>query len=480
MSNENIIQHVRTEMAKRLELRREAQNTIDHVREVCLEHSRNPSPNEAAAVTRAKAQRDKLDGEITQQRERIAELSEQDERAAEAEANLRKMNPGFFKRGGEELHPATTSPQGGASAFYRAELDRSGQRSFFTDLFDAEVRHDAGARSRIDAFQNEARAVGTPGAGGLVIPNYLIDQIAYVIRAGRPFANSVEHQEMPETGVSIVIPAGTTGTTVASQATENSAVSDTDAAWAPITIPIVTIAGQADLSRQLLERGAGIDQIVSQDLALAYAAELDRQTLSGSGASGQMLGVLNTAGTAQATAFTAAVTVQTFWQKIAGAIAAVSANRQLPPTHIAMHPRRLAWLLAQVDSQGRPLVTPTAGGYNTMGAAPDYTAGADAGDTAPGMSFAGLTVVSDTNIPTAVGTGPEDVVIVYRAADLLLWEHGNGVPTGVRYDQTLAGQLTSKVVLYGYGAFTAQRYPQAVAKVGGNAAAGFGLVAPTF
>lgn len=477
MSNQNITAGVRRSLAERLQLRNEQQEIIDHIREVCLSHDRDPSDNEALRVVAAREKRTALDREIAQCRTRISELDGQDQRAQEAETNLRRMDPGYFEHGDQErsYQAAHTSPQGGASAIYRRELDATGTRSYFLDLYDSEVRHDAGARARLDTFQAESRAVGTGAGGGLVIPNYLTDLIAPVIRAGRPFASSCQHEELPDAGVSITIPQGTVGTTTASQVTENSAVSDTDAAWQPLTVPIVTIAGQADLSRQLLERAPGVDQVVTSDLALSYAAELDRQTLSGSGASGQMLGVLNTAGAAQATAFTAAVNVQTFWQKIAGAIAAVSAARQLPPTHIAMSPRRLAWLLGQVDSQGRPLVVPGTTNVNGMGNAPTFGT-----DGATGMVFAGLEVVQDSNIPTSVGSGPEDVVIVYRAADLLLWEHGDGTPTGVRYDQTLAGQLTSKIVLYGYVAFTANRYPQAVAKVGGNSAAGFGLISPVW
>ena len=68
-----------------------------------------------------------------------------------------------------------------------------------------------------------------------------------------------------------------------------------------------------------------------------------------------------------------------------------------------------------------------------------------------------------------------------RREDLLLWEDGDGMPRELRFEQTLGNQLTTKLVVYGYAAFTAGRYPTAVGVVGGNAGtAGFGLVAPTF
>jgi HK97 family phage major capsid protein len=101
---------------------------------------------------------------------------------------------------------------------------------------------------------------------------------------------------LPDQGMTLIIPRGTTGAAVASQATENSALQNTDEVWGNLTVPVATIGGQQDVSRQSLERGTpGIDQLVYMDLAGAYHAELDRQVIAGSGASGQMLGMLNTA-----------------------------------------------------------------------------------------------------------------------------------------------------------------------------------------
>ncbi|OJV23341.1 MAG: hypothetical protein BGO26_10260 [Actinobacteria bacterium 69-20] len=93
----------------------------------------------------------------------------------------------------------------------------------------------------------------------------------------------------------------------------------------------------------------------------------------------------------------------------------------------------------------------------------------------------GLPVITDANIPTNVGTQSEDQVLVLDTAHPLLWEDGSGIPTQFRLEQTLGGQLTVKLVVYSYIAFTAGRYPGAVGVVGGkDATAGQGLIAPTF
>jgi hypothetical protein len=101
----------------------------------------------------------------------------------------------------------------------------------------------------------------------------------------------------------------------------------------------------------------------------------------------------------------------------------------------------------------------------------------------PVGQFQGLPVITDASFPTSVGTGPEDQTIVLRREDSILWEDtaNAGLPKQLRFEQTLGGQLTVKLVAYNYAAFTAGRYPTSVGVVGGNAgSAGFGTVAPTF
>jgi len=363
------------------------------------------------------------------------------------------------------------------------------ERSFFGDMYGAE-NGDYAARERLSTHRREAdvegatngfakRAGTTGGFAGLVPPQYLIDEAALVARAGRPTANIVRHLPLPDNGMSLIIPKGSTGVTEAIQATENSSVSNTDEVWANVTVPVVTIAGQQDVSRQSLERAVGIDSLIYTDLAAAYNVTLDLQVLSGTGSSGQMLGILQTSGINQATAFGAAATVATFYSKQAGQINAVETSRFMAPDVIIMHPRRWNWLISQTDSSNRPLVVPVLGGPNNAVGVSE--APIDTPSSSAVGYIQGLPVVTDANIPTAVGTASEDQVIVARWEDLLLWENGDGAPFQLRFEQTLGNQLTVKLVAYNYAAFTAARFPTAVGVVGGNASAGGnGLGAPTF
>ena len=420
------------------------------------------------------------DVEVTALETAVSELR------AEADAEKRSADAAAVITPTDVRKP-TPATVGAEARTYTMGTAREQGLSFFRDMFAAEHNGDFDARARLERHRTEAsvegeiskRATTTSSYAGLIPPVYLTEQAALIARAGRPTANIVQKFALPDTGQSVIIPRGTTGVSTAIQATQNSAVSNTDQVWADLTVPVVTIAGQQDVSRQSLERGDNVDQIVFNDLAAAYAVALDQQVLSGTGSSGQMLGITLTGSVGQSTAFVAAATVATFYTKLAGSVNNVQTNRFLAPNVIIMHPRRWNWLLSQTDSSLRPLVVPNSSGpFNAVGtydeAMIDTTASQAVG------YILGLPVITDASVPTAVGSGPEDLVIVARKEDLYLWENGGGAPFQLRFEQTTGGSLTTKLVAYNYAAFTAGRYPSATSLVGGNSAVGFGLIAPTF
>ena len=340
--------------------------------------------------------------------------------------------------------------------------------SFFRDVFASQHRHDPAAQARIARhtaeMEVEYRDAGTGAFAGLVVPQYLTGLAADLARAGRPTANVCNRLPLPSAGMTINVSRVTTGSSTAIQATENSAVSETDLDDTLLTVNVRTVAGQQDVSRQALERGTGIDALIMGDLAASYAATLDSGIISGAGTSGTHLGILNTTGINSVTYTAATATIAGLWPKIIKAIGDVNENRYLPADVVIMHPRRLAWIQAQVDGNSRPIFVPTANmPQNAMGI------GEVAGYGAVVGQIAGVDVVTDANIPTNLGSGTdEDRIIVARRADLILWEQGDGAPQLLRMDQTIGGSLTVKVVTYGYTGFTAGRYPTAVSVIAGT------------
>lgn len=357
-----------------------------------------------------------------------------------------------------------------------------GSPSFFSDAYRFRTFADPESRERLErhgrhvAAQLRAaglqfRDVGTSAFAGLTVPQYLIDLYAPMARAGSPTINILRKEPLPASGMVISISRATTGTAVAAQATENAAVQETNFDDTKLDVDVRTYAGQQDVSRQALERSEMVDAVIFGDLISDYWTKLDDAVLNADGTSGTHLGFRST-GSIIAKAYTdASPTVAEFYSAMADAIQQVNSNRYAPASAIVMHPRRWGWLTAAGDTAGRPIVLARdAGPQNPLAIGEAAAYGNFVG------TLHGLPVVTDANLPTNLGAGTnEDLVLILRTADHILWWEGDGSPRQLRFEETLGGNLTVKLVVYGYTAFTAGRYPKAVATVGGT-----GLVTPTF
>lgn len=364
------------------------------------------------------------------------------------------------------------TPVGGATVVSEPSTYRAGgANSYFRDLAMATVRNDRDAVDRLVRNSKEARALSTTdgGAGDFVPPVYLVDQYIKLARAGRVVADAVSKSNLPAGTDSINLPKIQTGSAVGIQATQGSGINNVDATTSTVTAPVVTLAGGQTVSLQLLEQSPiNMDEVILQDLAADYATKLDAQVIYGTGANGQMKGILTASGINSVTFTATTPTAAGLYSKVADAVQRIHSSRFLPATHIFMTPRRWAFLLASADSTGRPLVVPNANGpFNAQGTFGDIAAESFVG------TMAGVPVFVDANIGTTYGAGTnEDRIIVARAADAVLFE---GTPKAEVLPQTYGQNLQVLVRMYNYAAFTAERYAQSFSVIGGT-----GLVAPTF
>ena len=348
--------------------------------------------------------------------------------------------------------------------------DNQNDVSFVKDFIDSVVSKDVAASERIQRHQQEmvlTRDGTTSNYAGLVVPQYLTDLAAPLARAGRPFADQCRNHPLPDSGMTLNISRVTTGSSAAVQAAENDAVSETDIDDTLLTSNISTVASGQQLSRQAMERGTGIDALVTGDMASAMSTTLDNQLINGSGSSGQLLGISQVTGINAVTYTDASPTVAEFYPKLLDAIQQINSNIYRAPDLIVMHPRRLAGVQAGVDGNSRPLVLPqTNVPQNAMGTGP----AAGYGNT--GSQIAGIPIVTDANIRTDLGAGTEDAVYVVSRNDMLLFEDGEMM---MRMDETAGLNLTLTLVLYAYCGFVPGRYPKAISAITGT-----GLIAPTF
>jgi len=383
--------------------------------------------------------------------EQIATHTELEKRSAEA-AELRK----------EKKFEQVASP-----AVVKAEArtySPNGEFSFVADAYAAQISGDFAARERLARHMNEEkverRDVTSANFAGLIVPQYLTDLAAPYARAGRPTADIARKHQLPAAGLTLSISKVTTGSSVAAQ-TEGAAVSETNMDDTKLDISVNTYAGQQNVSRQALERGTGVDALVMADLVSAYHTSLNTAVVAE---------LLASAG--QAVTYTdASPTVAELYPKILDAIQKVQTTFFGGPNVIIMHPRRLAFILAALDSSNRPLAVPTPVAMNPVAFGQGSVQYGNSG-----YSIAGLPVVTDATVSIVQGAGTnQDTIYIGNAQELHLWEQGSGEPMMLRFEQPKGSELDVQMIVYGYAAFTANRYPNAWAQINGT-----GLVTPTF
>lgn len=348
--------------------------------------------------------------------------------------------------------------------------ERGSERSFFHDFYFGLKMNSQEARARLEQHTREMAALNeTAGSGGeFVPPLWMMDEWIRLARAARPFANAVNRRPLPPNTNSINFPSVSGGAATAAQS-DGGSVQSTDPTTSSLSVPVRTIAGQVDLARQLLDRSVpGMDEVLFDDLARDYATKLDVQTISGSGTAPNAKGILNASGITTITYTSGSPTAYAAWQAVGQGLSKISYSRYLPPQLVVMHPRRWYWFISSLDSQNRPLVVPAdQAGINTL--ALFDTVGAE---NLVGRVM-GLPVIIDASIPTNLGAGTnEDRIIITRTDDVWLFE--DAAPRMRLYEEVLSGNLQVRCQVYGYFAFTAERYGAATAVVSGT-----GLTAPS-
>lgn len=349
---------------------------------------------------------------------------------------------------------------------------RGGEHSFFADLYARDIRRESRAAERLDQHMRQVlqhRDITVSSVAGMVPPVYLVDEYAALARAGRPFLNSLNARPLPPEGVSFTIPRVTTGSAGA-QTSEGAGWNEQDIAVTNLTRTVELTTAQQDMSRTLFERGGAIvDDAVMGDLMAAAELALNVSALNGSGTTPQHLGIMQVSGINAVTYTDASPTVGELWPKLADAIQRINAGRYMPATAIYMHPRRWGWITAAVDTTGRPLFDFSTTPPNVvvgLGVAAEY--GQVVG------KLQGLPVITDASIPTNLGAGTnEDMIVVARTPDILYWEDAMLQFTMEQALTTAPGQV--RVAVGRFALFMAGRYPVGISTIGGT-----GLVTPTF
>ena len=470
------------------------QSKLDSLLEAPTAESRSLTDDETTEFEELASKITKLDAQISllesEEARKAAAVTASADTVADAPAAVVRSEPMTYAEHRQDTSylrdlTAIQVPQSG--------LDGAGARERMARHIhevEVEARKDASLAQRLADARQEKRVNPntTAGTGGeFVPPLWLVNQYVPFMRPGRVCANRIQNQPLPP-GIDVInIPRLTVGSQAAIQGGNAGAVQSTDIQTTYVSAPVNTIAGQEDISLQLLEQSPiAMDGVVFQDIAADYDQRLDLQVLVGTGANGQHTGVFNLARAAGLSptvsqASYASSTSATFFGTAAGNVPAiisavnqVETFRYAPPTAIWVHPRRSNWWSTQGDTTSRPLfVAPQYSPYNAVGtneSTPVYQGIAG--------SLFGLPVVKDANMPTACLSGTptsgqtQDAAVVLKEDDQILWEGSLKLRA---LPEILSGTLQIRFQVYAYSALTFGRIPNSVAVVGGT-----GFAAPSF
>ena len=397
-----------------------------------------------------------------------------------ADAAMRESYPTSAKRVNrayDQVARITSEPR-----TYNPGNDPRGD-DFLRDVARAQVMGDAEAygrlarhmqEERVERPQYQERAAGDlvtgtsgAGAGGLVVPQYLIELTGQAVAAKRPFADVCTKHTLPSEGMSLILPTITQATAVGNQTTQLAAtgIGAQSMVETDVTLAVKTAAGYQNVSRQAVDRGGRTSEFVLQDLMTRYATNLDA-TLLNEGTTGLATVALATLGAYADTQPTGAK----LYPKLLAAASGVEATLMGTNADVAlMHSRRFAWLSKEMTSTW-PLIN--SAGVPTQAGGVNYAK--DYGSGFRGLLPNGMAIVVDNNCSTTVSTNQDEIYIV-PTAECHLWEDPNA-PAYIRAEQTNAAVLGVLFVVYGYYAYSYQRQPSGAMQK----CAGTGLTTPTF
>lgn len=204
-----------------------------------------------------------------------------------------------------------------------------------------------------------ALSVGTDSAGGYSVPSLVMPEILEALAPASSVLTA-------GAGILPLVDGAKTFTMVrvdtiptAGWRSEAGNVSTSDPAFGAVVATPRSLAFQFKVSRELLMDGVGIEQALARVIAQAFAKEMDRVALRGSGTAPEPRGILNTTNVNAVTNGangTALATIK--WSNLLDGIKAVMNYDAPMPTAAIMAPRTLTGFAGLADSTGQPLMQP--------------------------------------------------------------------------------------------------------------------------
>lgn len=204
------------------------------------------------------------------------------------------------------------------------------------------------------ADEERAMSEGTATAGGHLVPVPLASQVLDLARnQARVFQAGALTVPMESATLKI---AKVTGDPTAAWHAESATITPSDITLGAVTFTAQTLVALVKFSRELFEDAQNLDAVVRNTLSAAFAVELDRVALYGTGTAPQPRGVKNFVGLTTQSMGANGLALPNYDKYVDAALDVMNAN--LTPTGIIQAPRTEASLAKLKDTTNQPLMPP--------------------------------------------------------------------------------------------------------------------------
>ncbi len=220
------------------------------------------------------------------------------------EEELRLARPGFFGKAADDVHANQDAP--GFTVLTKQTL--TNPELLAERLGVNEAKTDGNPAPKMGEFLRavsggtapehvKSLVEGTDASGGYAVPEVMLPGIlTALVPASSLLSAGANIVRVDSGGGKSFTVAGISSIPTPGWRNENGQVAESDPAFSGLTITPRSLAFMFKISRELLQDGPGVEGALNTVIAQAFAKEMDRAGLRGSGTAPEIRGLLNTVG----------------------------------------------------------------------------------------------------------------------------------------------------------------------------------------
>jgi HK97 family phage major capsid protein len=213
------------------------------------------------------------------------------------------------------------------------------------------------ARMKTSTEATRALAIGTDASGGYALPSSVMPRILEALVPASSLLQAGAGILPVSEGAKTFNFAAVDAVPVATWRLENGSVDESEPTFKNIAITPRSLSFVVKVSRELLADAPNIETAINAAIAQAFAIEIDRVGLLGTGTAPQPRGLKNTSGIQTVTNGAAGAVLASYANIFSGVEKILTVNGPMPTAAI-MAPRSLVKLGGLADTTGQPLQVP--------------------------------------------------------------------------------------------------------------------------